>query len=200
MRQLQLALHTWGGKRAGAGRKPNGARAGVSHLARAVFPSRHPIHVTMRMLREVGFLRAGRRYRAIERALRIARSLHGVHIVHFSVQGNHLHLLVEAHGKAALSRAMQSLAVRLASALNHLARRRGRVFADRYHSRALATRREVANALRYVLRNADHHLREDLAPRGLDPFSSAAWLVVPLTPDAPVVAPRTWLLRNAGWT
>jgi hypothetical protein len=112
------------------------------------------------------------------------------------VQGNHLHLLVEAADKAALSRGMQGLAVRVARALNRVAGRRGKVFSDRYHSRPLATRREVANALRYVLQNFRHHLREDVVPRGADPCSSAACLVLPLPPDAPVVPPRTWLLRR----
>lgn len=71
------------------------------------------------------------------------------------------------------------------------------MFEDRYHSHVLATRREVAYALRYVLENVRHHLRPDVAPQGLDPCSSAAWVSVPLPEDAPVVAPRTWLLRNA---
>ena len=150
------------------------------------------------MLREVGFLRSARRYRAIERALRVAKELYGVRIIHFSVQGNHLHLLVEADDAESLSRAMQSLAVRLVWALNRAAGRRGRVFADRYHSRALATRREVANALNYVLQNFRHHLREDVAPQGVDPCSSAVWINLPLAPDAPIVPARTWLLRNAG--
>ena len=147
------------------------------------------------MLREVGFLRGARRFRAIQRALGAAKELHAARIIHFSVQGNHLHLLVEADDAESLAKAMQGLAVRLVWALNRAAGRTGPVFADRYHSRALATRREVANALNYVLQNFRHHLREDVAPEGLDPCSSAAWLVVPLTTDAPVVAPMTWLLR-----
>jgi REP element-mobilizing transposase RayT len=197
MNQLDLHLPTWGGKRKGAGRKPNGVKAGVSHLRRERFPSRHPVHVTMRTLAGVGFLRGAARYRAIESALRSSRERWSVRIVHFSVQGNHLHLLVEAASQPALSRGMQGLAVRLARALNRAAKRRGKVFADRYHSRALATRREVANALRYVLQNFRHHLREDMRPSGADHCSSAAWLMLPLPQDAPIVAPRTWLLRNA---
>jgi REP element-mobilizing transposase RayT len=198
MNQLGLRLPAWGGKRLGAGRKPNGPKAGVSHLRRERFPSRHPLHVTMRMLAGVGFLRGARRYRAVESALRAGRDRWGLRIVHFSVQGNHLHLLVEATDAPSLARGKQGLAVRLARALNRVAKRRGKVFSDRYHSRALATRREVTNALRYVLQNFRHHLRQDIAPREADPCSSAAWLVLPLPPDAPVVAPRTWLLRHAG--
>ena len=62
-------------------------------------------------------------------------------------------MLVEAAGPESLARGMQGLAVRLARALNRCARRSGRVFADRYYPHVLETRREVANALRYVLLN-----------------------------------------------
>jgi REP-associated tyrosine transposase len=193
MKQLRLIPRQ---KKHPGGRPPNGPKAGVSHLRRERFPSRHPVHVTLRVLREVGFLRGYRRMRAIEQALREAKERFGLSVVHYSVQGNHLHLLVEADGAESLSRGMQGLAIRLARALNRAAQRGGKVFADRYHSRALATRREVANALRYILENFRHHLREDVSPRGIDPCSSARWLVLPLD-HAPVVAPRTWLLRRA---
>ena len=43
--------------------------------------------------------------------------------------------------------------IRIARVLNKLWRRRGRVFADRYHDRILKTPREVKNALVYVLAN-----------------------------------------------
>ena len=197
MKQLPLPLKTWGGKRKGAGRPPNGAKPGVSHLKRARFPQRHPVHVTLRTLPAAGFLRGDRRYRAIEEALREAKERHGLRVIHYSVQGNHLHLLVEADGAESLARGVQGLSVRLARALNAVARRRGKVFADRYHAHVLASRREVARALRYLLENFRHHLRQDVAPRGEDPCSSAAWLTIPLTDDAPVLRPRTWLLRHA---
>ena len=87
--------------------------------------------------------------------------------------------------------------MRLARALNRVARRRGKVFGDRYHAHVLASRREVARALRYLLENFRHHLRADVAPRGEDPCSSAAWMKIPLAGDAPVLRPRTWLLRYA---
>ena len=197
MKQLAFKLKTWGGRRKGAGRKPNGARAGVSHLERPRFPQRHPVHVTLRTRADAGYLRGQRRYAAIVAALRQAKERHGLRVVHFSVQGNHLHLLVEAGGAESPSRGVQGFAVRLARAINRAARRSGKVFADRYHAHVLATRREAARALRYILENFRHHLREDVAPRGADPCSSAVWLRIPLGDDAPVVRPRTWLLQHA---
>jgi putative transposase len=112
-------------------------------------------------------------------------------VVHFSVQGNHLHLIVEAEGRDALSRSMKGLAVRVAVGLNRLAGRHGAVFADRYHARALATPREVANTLRYVFENYRKHSRETLPWSWKDPFASST--------AAPLRAPAVWLLR-VGWT
>jgi len=198
MNQLAFRLPTWGGKRRRAGRRPKGTKAGVSHLERQGFSSRYPVHVTLRALSGVGYLRGGKLFQAIRSAIREAQGRFGIRIVHFSVQGNHLHLLVETEGAESLSRGMQGLVIRIARAINRVAGRRGKVFVDRYHAHILATRSEVANALRYVLENFRHHLRPDVAPVGLDPCSSAQWVSVPLPADAPVVAARTWLLRNAG--
>lgn len=150
------------------------------------------------MLAGVGYLRGYRLRKAVETALREAKERFGLRIVHYSIQGNHLHMLVEADGPASLRQGAQGLAIRIARAINRAQGRHGKVFSDRYHSRALATRREVANALHYILENFRHHLRPDVAPAGADPCSSAIWVSIPLTDDAPVVAPRTWLLRHAG--
>jgi len=142
-------------------------------------------------------LRTFSRAQAIEQAMREVRHRFGLRVVHYSIQGNHLHLIVEIDDAAMLSRAINGLAVRLARALNHLAERKGKVFVDRYHAHVLKTPREVRNAVRYVLENFRHHLREDVAPAGADPRSSALWLDAPITEDAPIASPQTWLLRNA---
>jgi len=197
MKQIEFKLPTWGGERKGAGRKPNSAKAGVSHLRRPSFAARYPVHVTMRIVPAVGFLRAYSRVQAIEQAMREVRQRFGLRVVHYSIQGNHLHLIVEIDDAAMLSRAINGLAVRLARALNRLAGRNGKVFLDRYHAHVLKTPRVVRNAVRYVLENFRHHLREDVAPEGADPCSSAAWLDRPLNDDVPIASPETWLLRNA---
>ncbi|HEY6912675.1 MAG TPA: transposase [Myxococcales bacterium] len=110
----------------------------------------------------------------------------------FSVQGNHVHLIVEADNDQALSRGMQGLAIRIARALNRMMRRKGRVLADHFFSRILKTPTEVVNAIRYVLGNHTHHL----GAVGIDPFSSAG---LSATDHAALLAPPVgWLLR-IGW-
>jgi len=121
--------------------------------------------------------------------------------VHFSVQSDHLHLIVEAADKEAMSRGVWGLAVRLARAVNRALGRRGSVWGDRYHVRALRTPREVRSALVCVLQNFRKHLR---GVTGLDPCSSAPWFDgfrarEPVDhKESVVVGARTWLLR-LGW-
>ncbi len=129
----------------------------------------------------------------------------GMRLIHYSIQTNHLHLIIEAGSARALSRGMQGLAIRIAKRINlELGRRKGQVFADRYHHRLLKTPSEVRAALCYVLNNARRH-GIDADRSWLDPYSSAqyfdGWRGIRIKPppkEAPVVAADTWLLTT-GW-
>src|SRR5712675_291316 len=157
MSQTELVFRTWGGARKGAGRKRATARPNVSHLERASLDANHPVLVTMRVRRDVPNLRTQRPMAGVRLAFAGGRRRFGFRLVHFSVQGNHLHLIVEAADKRALSRGMQGLAVRIARAVNRAAGRSGRVFADHYFARELKTPAQVRRAVRYVLDNRMLH-------------------------------------------
>jgi len=194
-RQGNLRFRTWGGKRKGAGRKPKGDRAGVSHRMRERLTGRHPVHVTMRVRKEVWNLRSRRAYRVIERALSRGASRFGMRLTHHSVQGNHLHLIVEANDARALSRGMQGLSIRVAQGMNRLMKRKGKVLEDRFHAHVLRTPPEVRNAVRYVLDNARIHATRlgKVVAAAADRFASGPGL-----PGWLGVSPRTWLLRVEG--
>jgi len=148
--------------------------------------------VTLRLRAEVWNLRTHRCFRALRRAFQRGCERFGYRLVHFSVQGNHIHLVVEAPDAVQLGRAMKGLEVRMARALNEVMRRRGPVFADRYHAHLLRSPREAANAVRYVLENWRRHgLCRDGAANELDPYCSAS------ARDGPalVARPRGWILR-----
>src|SRR5262249_54143530 len=128
-------------------------------------------------------------------------------VVHYSVQVDHLHLIVEASDKRALSSGMRGLVVRIARQVNRLLMRKGPLGADRWHARALTLTRQVRNALVYVFGNFRKHERR--APQAeVDPFSSAPYFdgwsgpAPPMSPsdsdESGVVAARTWLMRT-GW-
>ncbi len=212
-RQLGFTFRTHGGARAGAGRPPARSASGVCHLTRPVHSWRHPIHVTLRVVGGLPTLRGAASFRRIRSALAAARARFGMLLVHFSVQRDHLHLVVEANDRRALSRGVQGLAIRVARAVNRRLGRAGRVFADRYHAHPLKTPREVKNALGYVLCNGRKHGGAAAVPAGfVDGCSSAPWFdgwarplelaftssPAPAGADPPVVRPRTWLLGH-GW-
>ena len=156
-RQREFGFVTWGGKRRGAGRKPKGERAGVSHVTRPKLKERHPVLVTLRLRAGLRSLRYDDEHELLKKAFAAASQGGSFRIVEYSIQSNHLHLLVESTNVHALSRGMAGLAVRIARSLNRLWKRVGRVFADRYHSRILETPRAVRNALLYLLQNARKH-------------------------------------------
>jgi len=136
-------------------------------------------------------------FQAIARAFARGCDRGEFRLVHFSVQGNHLHLIVEAPDEVRLSRGLQGLGVRIARGLNRVMGRTGKVFADRYHEHVLRTGAEVANAVAYVVGNfARHLLRRGQRVRAgaIDPCSSAA------ATSGLVASPRTWLLLRFGAT
>src|SRR6202011_161830 len=183
--QLGLDLRTWGGKRKGAGAKPAGARAGVSHRRRPALSSHHPAHITLRVLPHVWNLRSRRAFRAVGRAFASSKEREGFRLVHFSVQGNHLHLIVEARDAERLSRGRQGLATWIARRLNQLIGRRGKVFADRFHAHVLRTPLEVAHAIAYVLGNVAIHASRRGASRR---DTSRASITRPAAPRQPAKA------------
>ncbi len=219
--QLGLSFPTprrWGGRRVGAGRKPAGARAGIPHASRAPFAKPLPAHVTVRLRKDLPSLRIKKLVRRLERTFAAGCERPDFRLVHYSLQGNHAHLIVEARDRDALGRGMRSVGIRIARAVNRVAARKGRVLADRYHLRLLPTPREVRNALRYVLLNARRHAAEASAKLSgavrLDPASSARWFdgwkreklerevvrngVEDADIERPVSRARTWLL-TVGW-
>ena len=181
--QLELALGRRtkgkgrGGFREGAGRKPGKGRRLVRHRIREAHRAVHPLHVVLRS--KFRPLRSQFVFPTIRQALAAAaRARPDFRVVQFSVQADHLHLIVEADGKSALSRGMQGLAIRIARRVNALVRRSGKLWADRFFSRELGSPRAVKHALAYVFNNFRKHSTQS-APNAwafrIDPYSSAPY-------------------------
>jgi REP element-mobilizing transposase RayT len=176
----------------------------------------HPCLVTLKVREEIASLRTVPVAKEIEATFRRGGERKGFRLVHYSIQGDHLHALVEADGREALGRGMRALVIRFAQAVNRALRRSGPVVGDRYHLRVLRTPTQVRNALRYVLLNARRHWAKRRGnrllpgPVRLDPASSARWFdgwrsgtvgpeQMARAPDlSPVRPARTWLL-GVGW-
>ena len=198
----------WGGRRKGAGRK-RGKK--VQHEARRALDGRTPVHVTLRLLPDIARLRRRDQYQAVRRSLALTAHRDDCRICQYSIQGNHLHLIVEPGSKDGLSRGMIAFKTSCARRLNDVVGRRGKVFADRYHARYLTSCAQVRRALCYVLNNWRRHGEHRAHPDWrTDPFSSADFFEgwtdhAPRRPpwlgpeDTPPVADAGFWLLTTGW-
>jgi putative transposase len=212
-----------GGRRAGAGRKrAPGVRESVPHRARPRHLGRHPVLVTLRAARGLPSLRAQRvsdMLREVLHGQRRGRRYSKVfQVVEFTIQDDHLHLIVEATGVVAtgmvdapdaLRSGVSGLVIAFAKRLNKLLARRGKVWGDRFHTRELGSPTEVRNALVYVFRNVARHGAHLFGFGTVDQLSSAPrftrWTapVLDVKGDAalwPQAPPKTWLLDRGWWT
>lgn len=200
--QLSFAqVPTWGGPRINAGRKP-AKRAKVRHHVRPEHGSWIPVHVTLRRAKGLPSLRSERIHSELREAVRRTRR-DDFRIVHYSVQADHIHMIVEADSAQALAAGMKSFTIRAARCVNsRVLHRRGALWGDRYHRRDLGSPRQVRNCLVYVNNN---HLKHHEWDAGLvDACSSApwfsGWMHAPAPPEepSPVEKAQTWLLER-GW-
>lgn len=205
-KQLGLSARgTWGGYRAGAGRPRGRNGRYIPHLQRPRLSRHQAAHITLRVCKDVGWLRQPGEADVIRAVFSAECNRKGFRLVHYSIRPDHLHLLCESDSKDCLSRGIQRLTSRIARGLNRLAGRRGRVFQDRYHEHVVGTPKEARHVLRYVLLNAqkDHGRRGRFVP-GIDPYSSGlqfdGWANLgPQRPPAAatVTTARSWLLGTA---
>ena len=202
------------GKLVPLGRRPKAERIGfMPHETRAAHDANHPVHVTIRRVALGPSFRTQLVCGAIRRVIAATKGK-GVRVLHYSVQENHLHLMVEAKNAADLSNQMRTLFSRIAFAVNAIAQRHGRLFRDRHHRHALKTPREVRNALVYILFNDRRHHAHPPSALGATPTvdrcSSVYWFhdwapsdkppascILPLS-ESPTSRPETWLARW-GW-
>jgi REP element-mobilizing transposase RayT len=200
-----------GGKRPGSGRKPKGEKPGVPHRTRRELDAREPAHVVLRVAKRVKWLRTPHAYRAIRGALAVVLDrADEFRIVHFSLQGDHVHLLCEASDRAALSHGMQAFQISAAKRLNREMGGSGKVFPDRYFVESLGSVRQVRHTLAYVLNNWRKHRQDggySLFDGRIDPYSSGVWFAgwkertrpveIPERYEPPRVSdPRTWYLTT----
>ena len=90
----------WGGRRRNAGRRKR--KGGVAHAPRESVSKHDPRLVTLKLARGLPQLRTKRFGGAITDCILVAQR-RSFRIVHYSIQSNHLHMIVEADDRAALA-------------------------------------------------------------------------------------------------
>ncbi len=82
-------------------------------------------------------------------------------ILHFSVQSNHIHLIIEVESSEILTSAMKSFCRTLSGKIRANSKHKvSKIFKHRHHTHTLKTPREVKLALKYVLMNGAKHLEK----------------------------------------
>ena len=159
MKQLKLNIYkgTRGGRRPGCGRKRIHSK-GVAHRIREEVKTKNALHVNFKYK---AYIRNKVCLKLLKRAILNSRR-HGLRIIHFSLQSNHVHLILEAETNLLLTRGMRSLTVTFAKGLQM-----GKVQIERYHLHVLKSLRETRNAVHYVLFNNQKH-----GNREVDEYSS----------------------------
>lgn len=211
-KQLEMnGLAGWGGKRKGAGRKNRSGT--LNHLKRQRVNPKAPIHVTMKLREGLPNIQCPEMHEKFKSGLRKAKAL-GLRVIHYTVERNHIHMMIECSNNSSLSRGMKSLGASFGRAIRAFAGGKGPVFKERFHMRVVKTPMEVRNVIAYVLTNTSKHHK--MAP-GPTPYSSGMYFsewkkllgrragpvlreFVPITTDLPefLCEPKSWLARE-GW-
>lgn len=134
---------SWGGRRAGAGAKPKKKIRGGVHSGRPPFTAKQPLYVALVADEGLPSMRARKSLIAAHVSLARQSGRFGFRIVHYHIEKNHLHMVVEAKDRESLGRGMKGLGIRLAKALNRAWGRKGAVFSERYLSQVLSSASEV---------------------------------------------------------
>jgi REP element-mobilizing transposase RayT len=201
--QVPISFTRHGGARVGAGRHKK-RDAGCSHSTREAWSGWQPAHVSLHVLEDIFNLRSQRCLAVVRAAFVAGGTRPDFRVVGLSIQGNHLHPVIEAASEAALASGMQGLKVRIARGLNRLMGRHGPVFSERYFAHVLRTPAEVRRALAYVAGNTRKHAAElgrKLPDDFVDPYTAGYFggtVLLPPGMDGMVVEPQSWLLRH-GW-
>jgi putative transposase len=144
----------WGGKRRGAGRK--NLSGTIGHAKREQINFKKPMHITLKSDRV--HLRNKSTLKAFKNAVTEAKRF-CLHVIHYSVQNDHIHMIVEAKDNQSLARGMMSLCGRLGKNIRSLVGGSGPVFKGRFHVHVLNSPTEMKRALDYVLTNISKHMK-----------------------------------------
>lgn len=156
MAKKQLSLNLFkgarGGRRPKSGRKRKHSK-GVAHREREPVTHRTPVHINFKVKT---YIRNKDCLKILSKAIRNGRKM-GLRIIHFSLQSNHIHLIIEPTSNDVLTRGMRSLTITFAKRVQKLKNLTGGIQLERYHLHVLKTLQEARNAVNYVVFNEQKH-------------------------------------------
>lgn len=138
-----------------AGRKAKHDR-GVRHIKRERFFKDCSFHITIKVKQNKADIQNKQILKGLHRAILKARRK-GVRVIHYTLEYNHVHLLVEASNNLLLSKAMQSFGITFAKYINKVKRINGDVYKQRHHLRKINGPLDLKHVLHYIFYNGVKH-------------------------------------------
>jgi REP element-mobilizing transposase RayT len=126
------------------------------------------MHLTIKVEKRKAGLKNKSILKVLKRAILKGRSS-GLRIIHFTLEYDHVHLLVESDCKIKLGRGMMRFGVTLAKGINKFQKGSGQVYKHRYHQRFINSGRDLKNVLNYIFKNG---LKHKTASTLVNPFNS----------------------------
>lgn len=152
----------------GAGRPAIHDR-GVRHIARDKVTRNTSLHLTIKIERVKAGLKNKDVVKQLHESIKKARKM-GLRVIHYTLEFDHLHLLVETDNNDQLSKGMQSFGISFSKGINKIKQEAGKVYKTRYHFRKLKTPKEIKNVIHYILGNSIKHSKKGSI---LSPYNSA---------------------------
>jgi REP element-mobilizing transposase RayT len=149
----QLTLSNW--KRAGRTAIHD---KGIRHISREDIKKPTSLHLTIKVRENKADIKNKQILKALHHSIKRAR-MKRLKIVHYTLEYNHIHLLVEAEIKQLVHQGMQAFGISLAKKINTIKRLKGTVYKHRYHLRKINSPRDLKNVLHYIFNNGIHHKR-----------------------------------------
>lgn len=167
MKKLRKGTQLTMFNRKNAGRPAKNDR-GIRHTARPFLERSTSLHLTVKIRREKADLKNKSILLLLKRAIQRGRRK-GLKIIHYSLEYDHVHMLVEAEDNTTLGVGMQAFGVSLAKGINKIKKKAGEVYKHRYHFRKITSALELKRVMSYIFNNGVKH---GTAQNVLNPFSS----------------------------
>lgn len=141
----------------GAGR-PAIHDPGIRHTKRFRLKKPSSLHLTIKVRVNKADIQNKRILKALHHAIKRAR-LKGLKVIHYTLEYNHVHLLVESVDNKILHKGMQSFGITISKAINKIKQTKGAVYKNRYHLRIINSAKQLKNVLHYIFSNGIKHKR-----------------------------------------
>ncbi|MBC7714103.1 MAG: transposase [Rhizobacter sp.] len=151
----------------GAGR-PAIHDAGIRHTSRPELHRPCSLHLTVKIKKIKADIKNKTILHFLKRAILNSRK-QGLKVIHFSLEYDHVHLLIEADNNIVLGKGMKSFGVTLSKAINKVKNQKGGVYKHRYHFRQISSARQLKNVMKYIFLNGVKH---KTANNIVSPFNS----------------------------